>query len=123
MRQRFGVEIHPCTGTSEKVQQPAINHFFPVYGDRILIAALMERDWSEDPEDIKDNTFLTYGGDFRAVFKCLARDLSFDEVYGVVHSCQTNLSNGMCESVHIDVPGWTADGLKYLEARCEELHL
>ena len=146
--QSFKVEIHPCTGTSEKDQQPAIDHFFPVYGDINPIAAGMERDRPEDPEDMQDNTFLTTvnetaqlratyiqnGGNFRAVFKCLAREVKavrdyinavfgqvslFDAMYGFIHSCPTNLSAGMCASVHIDLPGRTADGLKSLEARCE----
>ena len=43
--------------------------------------------------------------------------------YGYVHSCPTNLGTGMRASVHVDLPGWTKEGLKSLEARCEELHL
>ena len=52
--QSFGVEIHPSTG-----MRLIVDYFF-VYGDRILIAAGMERDLPEEPEDIKDNTFLTW---------------------------------------------------------------
>jgi len=150
--QSFKVEIHPCTGTSEKDQQPAIDHFFPVYGDINPIAAGMERDRPEDPEDMMDNTFLTTvnetaqlratyiqnGGNFRAVPKRPARDAKavrdhinaapdqasmFDDPYGLVHSCPHSPSFGMCASVHTDHPGRTADGLKSLEAECEELHL
>ena len=29
----------------------------------------------------------------------------------------------MRASVHVDLPGWTKEGLKSLAARCEELHL
>jgi len=100
----------------------------------------------------KDKTFLTWvneedqlriismqnGGDVRAVFDRLARgikavgdsvkaesgkDFMLDAKYGYIHSCPTNLGTGMRASVHVDLPGWTAEGLKSLEARCEELHL
>ena len=100
----------------------------------------------------KDKTFLTWvneedqlriismqgGGDVRAVFDRLARgikavgdsvkaesgkDFMLDAKYGYVHSCPTNLGTGMRASVHIDLPGYTKEGLKTLEARCEELHL
>ena len=53
--QSFGVEIHPSTG-----MRLIVDYFFFIYGDRILIAAGMERDLPEEPEDIKDNTFLTW---------------------------------------------------------------
>jgi len=100
----------------------------------------------------KDKTFLTWvneedqlriismqkGGDVRAVFDRLARgikavgdsvkaesgkDFMLDPKYGYVHSCPTNLGTGMRASVHVDLPGWTKEGLKSLAARCEELHL
>merc|ERR1711954_324290 len=100
----------------------------------------------------KDKTFLTWvneedqlriismqkGGDVRAVFDRLARgikavgdsvkaesgnDFMLDPKYGYVHSCPTNLGTGMRASVHVDLPGYTKEGLKVLEARCEELHL
>merc|ERR1712004_764763 len=99
-----------------------------------------------------DKTFLTWvneedqlriismqkGGDVRAVFDRLARgikavgdsvkaesgkDFMLDPKYGYVHSCPTNLGTGMRASVHVDLPGWTKEGLKPLQARCEELHL
>merc|ERR1712212_662830 len=78
------------------------------------------------------------GGDVRAVFDRLARgikavgdsvkaesgkDFMLDPKYGYVHSCPTNLGTGMRASVHVDLPGWTKEGLKPLQARCEELHL
>merc|ERR1712147_366642 len=78
------------------------------------------------------------GGDVRAVFDRLTRgikavedsvkaesgkDFMLDAKYGYVHSCPTNLGTGMRASVHVDLPGWTKEGLKPLQARCEELHL
>merc|ERR1712168_359977 len=51
------------------------------------------------------------------------RDFMLDPKYGYVHSCPTNLGTGMRASVHVDLPGYTKEGLKVLEARCEELHL
>merc|ERR1712066_771108 len=100
----------------------------------------------------KDKTFLVWvneedqlriismqmGGDVRAVFERLARgikavgdsvkaesgkDFMLDAKYGYIHSCPTNLGTGMRASVHVDLPGWTKEGLKILQARCEELHL
>merc|ERR1712106_712090 len=100
----------------------------------------------------KEKTFLTWvneedqlriismqsGGDVRAVFDRLARgikavedsvkaesgkDFMLDAKYGYVHSCPTNLGTGMRASVHVDLPGWTKEGVKTLAARCEELHL
>merc|ERR1712098_53178 len=100
----------------------------------------------------KDKTFLTWvneedqlriismqsGGDVRGVFDRLARgikavedsvkaesgkDFMLDPKYGYVHSCPTNLGTGMRASVHVDLPGYTKEGLKILQARCEELHL
>merc|ERR1712179_659410 len=78
------------------------------------------------------------GGDVRGVFDRLARgikavgdsvkaesgkDFMLDPKYGYVHSCPTNLGTGMRASVHVDLPGFTKEGLKPLEARCEVLHL
>merc|ERR1712002_1167681 len=100
----------------------------------------------------KDKTFLTWvneedqlriismqsGGDVRGVFDRLARgikavgdsvqaesgkDFMHDPKYGYVHSCPTNLGTGMRASVHVDLPGWTKEGLDALKKRCEELHL
>merc|ERR1711934_574156 len=98
----------------------------------------------------KDKTFLTWvneedqlriismqgGGDVRAVFDRLARgikavgdsvkaesgkDFMLDPKYGFIHSCPTNLGTGMRASVHVDLPGYTKEGLPALKARCEEL--
>merc|ERR1711915_1146721 len=78
------------------------------------------------------------GGDVRMVFDRLARgikgvqdsvkaesgrDFMLDPKYGYIHSCPTNLGTGMRASVHIDLPGWTREGLPALKARCEELGL
>merc|ERR1712212_1086327 len=41
--------------------------------------------------------------------------------FGYLHSCPTNLGTGMRASVHIDLPGWTAEGVDALKKRCEEL--
>jgi len=100
----------------------------------------------------KDKTFLTWvneedqlriismqsGGDVRAVFDRLARGIKavgdsvrsesgrefmLDPKYGYIHSCPTNLGTGMRASVHVDLPGWTKEGVSTLQARCEELHL
>ncbi|XP_064110500.1 arginine kinase-like [Macrobrachium nipponense] len=76
------------------------------------------------------------GGDVRGVFERLARgikavgdsvkaesgkDFMLDSKYGFVHSCPTNLGTGMRASVHVDLPGWTKEGLEALKKRCEEL--
>ena len=94
------------------------------------------------------------GGDVKGVFERLARgikavqdsvkgesgkDFQLSEKYGYLHSCPTNLGTGMRASVHVDLPGWTKEGLPalkviyltwklifyqtYLQARCEELGL
>merc|ERR1711885_42543 len=76
------------------------------------------------------------GGDVKGVFARLARgikavgdavkaetgkDYSCSEQYGYIHSCPTNLGTGMRASVHVDLPGWTAESVDKLKARCEEL--
>jgi len=100
----------------------------------------------------KEKTFLTWvneedqlriismqkGGDVKAVFERLARGIAaigdsvkaesgrefmLDGKYGYIHSCPTNLGTGMRASVHMDLPGYTKEGLKALQARCEELNL
>merc|ERR1739845_325435 len=100
----------------------------------------------------QDKTFLTWvneedqlriismqkGGDVKQVFERLARgikavqesvakesgkDFMLDNKYGFIHSCPTNLGTGMRASVHVDLPGYTKEGVKVLKERCEELHL
>merc|ERR1711887_447655 len=51
------------------------------------------------------------------------KDFAYDPKYGYVHSCPTNLGTGMRASVHVDLPGWTAEGLETLKKRCEALKL
>jgi len=78
------------------------------------------------------------GGDVRGVFERLARGIKavgdsvkaesgkefmLDARLGYLHSCPTNLGTGMRASVHVDLPGWTKEGLPALKARCEELAL
>merc|ERR1712112_216526 len=98
----------------------------------------------------KDKTFLTWvneedqlriismqkGGDVKEVFDRLARGIKavedsvkkesgkefmLDKKYGYIHSCPTNLGTGMRASVHVDLPGFTKEGLPALKKRCEEL--
>merc|ERR1719365_303638 len=100
----------------------------------------------------KDKTFLVWvneedqlriismqqGGDVKGVFERLAKgikavqdsvkgesgkDFQVSEKYGYLHSCPTNLGTGMRASVHVDLPGWTKEGLPALKKRCEELQL
>merc|ERR1711992_279833 len=76
------------------------------------------------------------GGNVKGVFERLARgiktvqdsvkaesgkDFQLSEKYGYIHSCPTNLGTGMRASVHVDLPGWTKEGLPALQKRCEEL--
>merc|ERR1739844_776161 len=66
------------------------------------------------------------GGDVKGVFERLARGIKAvgDSVdaesgknfmlsprYGYIPSCPTNLGTGMRASVHIDLPGWTKEGV------------
>ena len=46
-----------------------------------------------------------------------------DPRLGFLHSCPTNLGTGMRASVHIDLPGWTKEGVSSLKKRCEGLNL
>merc|ERR1712061_491 len=100
----------------------------------------------------KDKTFLTWvneedqlriismqkGGDVKGVFDRLAKGIQavgdsvhaesgrsflLDPRLGYLHSCPTNLGTGMRATVHIDLPGWTKEGLGALKARCEELNV
>ena len=78
------------------------------------------------------------GGDVTGVFSKLARGIQavgdsvmaesgrkfmLDERLGYLHSCPTNLGTGMRASVHVDLPGWTKEGVDKLKARCEELNV
>merc|ERR1712087_1058482 len=76
------------------------------------------------------------GGDVKGVFERLARgikavgdcvkaesgkDFQLSKKFGYIPSCPTNLGTGMRASVHVDLPGWTKEGVDKLKARCEEL--
>merc|ERR1711973_832658 len=76
------------------------------------------------------------GGDVKGVFERLARgiktvqdsvkaesgkDFQISPKFGYIHSCPTNLGTGMRASVHVDLPGYTKEGVDKLKARCEEL--
>merc|ERR1712008_53195 len=78
------------------------------------------------------------GGAVREVFSRLAKgikavqdsvkaesgkDFCLSEKFGYMPVCPTNLGTGMRASVHVDLPGWTKEGVPKLKARCEELHL
>ncbi|XP_040569629.1 arginine kinase [Lepeophtheirus salmonis] len=78
------------------------------------------------------------GGDVKGVFERLAKgikavqdsvkaesgkDFMLDPQLGYLHSCPTNLGTGMRASVHVDLPGWTKEGVDHLKKRCEELAL
>jgi len=43
------------------------------------------------------------------------KDFQVSEKYGYLHSCPTNLGTGMRASVHVDLPGWTKEGLPALK--------
>merc|ERR1712202_15047 len=142
----------PLSGMEEKVRQQLVDdHFLFVSGDRNLIAAGMEREWPEGRGIFHNKARIRVGrsidgfglsmqkgGDVKAVFERLARgikaigdsvkaesgrDFMLDSKYGYIHSCPTNLGTGMRASVHMDLPGYTKEGLKVLQTRCEELNL
>ena len=46
-----------------------------------------------------------------------------DERLGYIHSCPTNLGTGMRASVHMNLPGWTKEGIEELKTRCSELSI
>ena len=47
----------------------------------------------------------------------------FDDRLGYLQSCITNLGTGMRASVHIDLSGWTKEGVGALKERCQQLGL
>ncbi|CAL4182597.1 unnamed protein product, partial [Meganyctiphanes norvegica] len=49
------------------------------------------------------------------------REFMVHPKYGFVHSCPTNLGTGMRASVHVELPGWTKEGLDALKGRCAQL--
>merc|ERR1712131_493725 len=141
-------KYYPLTGMDEAVRQQLVDdHFLFVSGDRNLTVAGMERDWPGGRGIFHNDakTFLMWvneedqtriismekGGDVKGVFARLARgikavgdsgkDYALSEQYGYIHSCPTNLGTGMRASVHVDLPGYTKEGVDKLKARCEEL--
>jgi creatine kinase len=58
-----------------------------------------------------------------SVKESAGKDFQISEKFGYIHSCPTNLGTGMRASVHVDLPGWTKDGVEGLKKRCEELSL
>ena len=66
-----------------------------------------------------------FNSGIKAVQECVkaesGKDFQLSEKFGYIHSCPTNLGTGMRASVHVDLPGWTLEGLDKLQARCEEL--
>merc|ERR1711963_1225852 len=104
---------YPLTGMDEKVRQQLVDdHFLFVSGDKNLQASGMERDWPEGRgiKAVEDS-----------VRKESGREFMLDPKYGFIHSCPTNLGTGMRASVHVDLPGYTKEGLPALKARCEAL--
>jgi len=129
------------------------DHFLFMSGDRNLIVAGMERDWPEGRGIFlnNDKTFLVWvneedhlriismqqGADVKAVFDRLCRGIAavegcmkdagqefmFDEKYGYIHTCPSNLGTGMRASVHVTLPGYHKMGIGALKQRCEELHV
>merc|ERR1712158_190623 len=137
-------KYYPLTGMDEKVRRQLVDdHFLFVSGDRNLTVAGMERDWPEGRGIFHNDkkTFLIWvneedqlriismenGGNVKGVFQRLCngikagKDFCLDPKFGYVHSCPTNLGTDMRASVHIDLPGWTKEGLPALQKRCEEL--
>merc|ERR1719187_2071300 len=127
------------------------DHFLFMSGDRNLIEAGMERDWPQGRGIFLNNkkTFLVWvneedhlrtismqqGADVKAVFDRLCRGIAavegcmkdagqqfmYDEKYGYIHTCPSNLGTGMRASVHVTLPGWHKKGIQALKQRCEEL--
>merc|ERR1712012_64875 len=126
-------KYYPLLGMAESDRQQLVDdHFLFISGDKNLIAAGMERDWPEGRGIFHNaaKTFLVWvneedqlriismqkGGDVRGVFERLARGIK-----AVGDSVEAE--SGKRASVHVDLPGWTKEGLSSLKARCEELAL
>ena len=88
--------------------------------------------WQVNEEDQLRIISMQQGGDVKGVFERLSRGIQtvgdsvkaesgkefmLDPKYGYLHSCPTNLGTGMRASVHVDLPGWTKEGLPALKAR------
>merc|ERR1711887_422887 len=98
---------YPLTGMDEKVRQQLVDdHFLFMSGDPNLQVAGMERDWPEGRGIFhnKDKTFLTW--------------VNEEDQLRII-----SMQSGGDVRAVVDRLGYTKEGLKVLEARCEELHL
>ena len=106
----------PFTEMEEAVRRQLVDdHFLFVSGDKNLQVAVMKRDWPEGR-----SIFKTVSDSVKAES---SKKFMLDPRYGYLQSCPTNLGTGMRASVHVDLPGWTKEGLPTIKARCEELGL
>merc|ERR1719436_2132528 len=120
----------PLLGMNEADRQQLVDdHFLFISGDKTFLV------WVNEEDQLRIIS-MQKGGDVKGVFSRLARgikavgdsvkaesgkDFQISPKFGYIHSCPTNLGTGMRASVHIDLPGWTKEGLPALKARCEEL--
>merc|ERR1711934_1313569 len=87
---------YPLTGMDEKVRQQLVDdHFLFVNG----VFARLAKGIKEVGAAVKAES---------------GKDYSLPEKYGYIHSCPTNLGTGMRASVHVDLPGWTAESVDKL---------
>ena len=139
---------YPLVGMNEVTQQRLIeDHFLFKEGDRFLDAAGLNRDWPDGRGIFHNNdkTFLLWvneedqlriismqsGGDIKAVFSRLMTAVTeieksipflYDQRFGYLTSCPTNLGTAMRASVHIRLPKLAK---KYTEMKqmTDEYHL
>merc|ERR1711962_1119671 len=106
---------YPLTGMDEAVRQKLVND-----EDQTRIISM------EKGGDVK-GVFERLARGIKAVGDCVkaesGKDFQLSKKFGYIHSCPTNLGTGMRASVHVDLPGWTKEGVDKLKARCEELGL
>merc|ERR1712133_49372 len=104
---------YPLTGMEETVRQQLVD-------DHLRIISM---EMGGDVKGVFDRLSRGIAAVGDSVKKESGKDFMLDPKYGYIHSCPTNLGTGMRASVHVDLPGYTKEGLKSLAARCEELHL
>merc|ERR1712018_686107 len=109
-----------------------------VTGQKVVVSSTMKpkHSLSGSMKRISSESFPCKREVIKGVFERLARgikvvqdsvkaesgkDFQLSEKFGYIHSCPTNLGTGMRASVHVDLPGWTKEGLDALKKRCEEL--
>ena len=63
------------------------------------------------------------GGDVKGVFERLARGIKAVQDSVKAESGKDFMLDEKRASVHVNLPGWTKEGLPALKKRCEELHL